>query len=507
MASKGGQSFLTPAFKKSLNQAITDGTRASNATKHAKIQDKQLARVVMDQMRKSPVAFSLNSAKLPVTKNLYLQAILNPEGAKPVGIPDCFSAKTACFVSIFNAQVEFNGNNDFHVVVSPSPYRHVMQIATSTSTRLDLGMWVTAYEQSTRVTLHNQLAGSNDHTEDIPVFTASGGNRNCAFHTGVDSETGKSFARQATGSGSRTGLPIVAGNLVRALTSAHEIAAANCQVQIYTDPGNVLTTGVAGTANVTVTAPAGALFLTKVEILNPAADISRTSLSVVLEDGTAAIPVGKHATTWSSAPELATMLTDFDAYRVVGMSTLMTYQGPPLQSGTISSRLMPPHDDPHSTRLLAHEYSELSSMPDSYVGPANKGTHVLWRPTDLNDLSFRPLSDDAPFTLPHVCITGAVTDASARQFNLRVAALYEVVTTKQLYSRIPSRVAPDEIEQAFILLSGFICATENPSHLKQIINWVKRSYKDISGITKPLIDVLPPQFRPIASAVDNILSS
>lgn len=169
-------------------------------------------------------------------------------------------------------------------------------------------------------------------------------------------------------------------------------------------------------------------------------------------------------------------------FRISALSAWVIYNGAMTSNGQLASAFVETRDDPQSTGLVT--YANLSMIPNSYVGPLNKGSYTFWEPIGIEDLKFHEINyfDE---TMPFIGIAMTANDAAAQEVTIRICAHVELQTTNQVLGPRPSIIEPNLIIEAFKAVRGITNSMENDSHLRKIADIIQKGLNvagDVSGI-------------------------
>ena len=120
-------------------------------------------------------------------------------------------------------------------------------------------------------------------------------------------------------------------------------------------------------------------------------------------------------------------------------------------------------------------YDSIASLPDSYEGPLTMGAYGFWVPTDTKDMQFRDCDTvNTNGDLPALVFAGIVKNPSNAVIRLRTCLVVEAKTYKPYISTTYSLVAPQLIDAAAVALRGIPRIMENPLHLQDIQDFLRK---------------------------------
>lgn len=193
-----------------------------------------------------------------------------------------------------------------------------------------------------------------------------------------------------------------------------------------------------------------------------------------------------------------------EEYRVVGMSTLITFEGDVLYNGgAIAARILEGGET--AGNLGINSYASLASLPNSWEGPLKTGLYSFWKPSDERDMYFRdPEEEDLKGDLPFLVFAGFTTHPANVVVRLRTCLVAEIKTAKPFMSTSFSVVDPKQIADAAILLRGMPQIMENPIHLESIKNFLKGLVEKGERVYEAGAKIAPYAI-PLAKAVGSFL--
>lgn len=257
---------------------------------------------------------------------------------------------------------------------------------------------------------------------------------------------------------------------------------------------------------------AGAVYCRKISLVTSAACLIH---SLTLNMTGAGISLGSTLAGYllQSNPmdDLATYVSDFVAFRPVGLSALTTYRGPALQGGYVATRRFNGVEPPSYSLAPALPYTTLSTRAGAYDGVVNTGSYTFWLPQDPLATTFRPvLTEEDNFSRGYMAIAG-LTSGGAGSIRIRVAFAVEAITYKQKYSPSASLVSPSEIAHALLTLSSMPSAMPNDSHWDNIKSMLrsgaKRAAQKIWDNRSAASQMLAGSGNPQLSAIGKIIQS
>lgn len=182
-------------------------------------------------------------------------------------------------------------------------------------------------------------------------------------------------------------------------------------------------------------------------------------------------------------------------FRISALSAWVIYNGAMTSNGQLASAFVETRDDPQATGLVT--YANLSMVPNSYVGPLNKGSYTFWEPIGVEDLRFHEINyfDE---TMPFIGIAMSANDAAAQEVTIRICAHVELQTTNQVLGPRPSIIEPQLIIDAFKAVRGITNSMENDSHLRKVADIIQKGLNvagDVSGIAATIAAMMgQPEF-------------
>lgn len=445
--------------------------------------------------------------------NPYLHALLDPEDAgKGVGVPDEFAAPTFKCQQIINVPVSVDADNNFAIQVRPTPRYTVGMTGADTTEVYTLANYTIANitNSLTSVIPDHQRDFETEYTQSFLTNSVIGGTD---VVTVIDC---KPVGREGPNVWPYKHKDPSQGYFYRYdpnalininVLSNHDVNAGDIMFNfnLYDRDFNLLSqehignngSGVAWTVPFSLeNYELGSMehtadtyyFLLQDMSVGAFGDTARVLnfqmyLSLSASVYTAAdTPI---ISSWLHCPDIETMTEQFDYVRPVSMSVWCNYRGSVLANDSIASRLCFTGDDALDLESPVLDYNFLSKCSDSYNGPLNAGTYVLWRPTQLIQASSwsRVLSADWNF-LPYVVVSGHMPNEGV--VNLRVVINFEVQTTSTLYQLTPTLYSPDELAHAMLALAHFKPAMENANHRERILSLLKSGGKLLYNNRSPL---------------------
>lgn len=188
---------------------------------------------------------------------------------------------------------------------------------------------------------------------------------------------------------------------------------------------------------------------------------------------------------WQSyqIPDLDMALGLYDSYRVVSMSQFVTYRGSMLDNGGQIAATLFRGGEPPSINDL-YTYDQVSQCrPSAYDGPLIDGSYTYWEPADTHDMDFREPKASNPWLHPYTVCAGVVSEPSqVNSLRLRVVLNFEAISRSQLLHYSDSRVNPQEIAHAAMVLRNRPTSMSNKSHLKTLEDFLKGAMMEIPRV-------------------------
>jgi len=171
-------------------------------------------------------------------------------------------------------------------------------------------------------------------------------------------------------------------------------------------------------------------------------------------------PSNERAINWIPVNDLTLAQTSSKAFRLVGMTILVTNESSDLVNGGSIAGVQIGSD--FSIADGFPDYNKIAELPNAYNGAFKKGTWGFWSPDDSTDMGFRPWGSTK--SLP-VLIASGTMSAIGALLRVEVNAQFEYITESQFLGPSPSRSAVWEIAARAEVLSHIACHfCENPMH-------------------------------------------
>lgn len=402
----------------------------------------------------------------------YLKCLLDPEHFA-TSYPDKYCDKTAVSTFIVNHNLKFDSDGKFFVHVNPTMRDHVVDLTNllpagvytfvaqnnydpavainSSGTKIDYGAIATDILLAQVRTSNNTHYGLNRDTNynyRLPLMTAIGSMDLTSTDLSIFPEYSWDLGTTWTAPPFLGGIATVPVPLATTTVAVRWKAA-----------------GVGATANMTNVGIRLTLTLASSNVgqfVYNASDIDYyNTLTGVLADGTPT----------QDGPI-------YNEYRCVGLSCLLTYEGDTLYNGgNIAGRVVPGGQTPFE--LGWTDYSSIAEFPDSYERPLTMGAYGFWLPTDDKDMFFRKPDQsnyrgDFAGDLPSLVFAGTVKNAANAIIRLRVAMVLEAKVSPSFIPTYYSVVDQHQIETVAIALRGMPRIMENPLHMQDIKDFLKR---------------------------------
>lgn len=195
-------------------------------------------------------------------------------------------------------------------------------------------------------------------------------------------------------------------------------------------------------------------------------------------------------------PALETYYTNYDKYRVVCMSGLLTNTSPTIsQNGVVTSALIRGGQPVNFSG--AYDPERLADFQGMYNGAAAYGTYVVWHPYDEVDMSFKDVSH-VDEDLPFIMITANSADAAGNTptFRLLMFMGLEATTHSQALSVSASPVNDDAVQLAYKIwkVRNYPTATSNDLHsfimdvASKAVNTYNKTMEIYDRIPQPVKD-------------------
>jgi hypothetical protein len=497
------------------------------------------------------------------TGNAYLNALLNPEGVKGIGVPDEVVVPTAKVQSILQTEMTFDSSGNFTAVISPDfnnnllmyedgvdvtdpiPVITLLDVLCSRQEAAVPDIWGTLTPRSAE---HRQDQTRGQHQRYAPTalmangaanFASFGMARPLAFEQATDIynypyrtsilNTGPySYVTHHT--------PLADGNVFVTLTCEYINWA-----EFLADPTAVFTATLLSSSGTNASAPM------LPQDVSPTAIARHSVFQAVLNQSpgeyyqltlTYRAPIAAGVLHMHSlcvqalyahpmsfpfpreaidSPLAVSLNRDVVRYRPVSMSVLVTYFGNMLDNSLISIRHVCNGADAFDyTSGSMFDAGTLAEQPNSYSGPLQKGVYGVWSPASLSSatrwrepFSLRSYDTDDSF----IVVSGNVPSVDARSLRVRVVLNLEFVTNSMLYTSSPYLGVYDEMPDALRAFAMFAQVGENSSHVKRIFDFLsniarlggKMAWKNRANLARA-VGTAQPEFASIASAIADGLS-
>jgi len=130
-------------------------------------------------------------------------------------------------------------------------------------------------------------------------------------------------------------------------------------------------------------------------------------------------------------------------------------------------------------------YDDVDSMPSSEVRPAARGAYVWRKPLDETDLTMRTcltISDTVVYDScwpidrmgPMLAMVVQITNASGQLGRWTFSFTTEFSTTSQWFDCEEAEGTPQDVERALMIIKHVPFMHENPTHMRNILNAVKK---------------------------------
>lgn len=434
----------------------------------------------------------------------YLKCLLNPEQYQS-SYPDKYNDRTAVATFIYNKNITWDPNGNFFVWVNPTMNDHVVQLTN--------GIPAGTY------TFAGSFAGNK-------IAVSAGTAVNCGPLTSGDilaAAVGANYQAWDITANS-------AGDYVYPTLSANgsfwiEWTDVNVAYERSFDLG---VTWASCTSAVAITATVGTAHIRF--RAKPATGDTAVITSFVIRASlplTGSAPTGAPVYTADDVDYYGVLagqdlagnpIADgplYNEYRVVGMSALLTYEGDTLYNGgNITGRVVPGGETPFELGWTS--YSAIAEFPQSYERPLTMGAYGFWLPTDDKDMQFRDMGvsnfrDADPELngdLPSMVFAGTVKNTANAIVRLRVAMVVEAKVTPSFIPTEYSVVDTRQIEAVALALRGIPRIMENPLHLADIKNFLKKVYqtgKKYYDTGRTIYNAVEPFAAPLLTAAGAML--
>lgn len=435
-----------------------------NASAQAKAAERKVLKAEKKAVVKATTRLAKREAKLAGQElmsraaggNDYIRCLVNPEQFQSP-YPDDFCDKTAVCKFIFNKNIEWDSSGNWFAWINPTLKNQVYTTTTASGS----------------VQFHTAKAFTGVSTNAVPTFPGTCPNL-------VSDTVLLSTKKPAE-------IPI----------TPHMVSGVMCQaIQLYQGfkgaiSGNLYLNWPAGDGVTWQYQINGSGTWTSATSGNPIALASATNVIIgaITTGGTGAaspttLSIGLNMSGLVNQvvispfdnDYLGDLLTSeiFEEYRVVGMSTLVTYEGDTLYNGgNISGRVVNGGQNPFELGWLT--YSDIAELPESYERPMTMGAYNYWLPTDTKDMYFRDVdTTNADGDLPSFIVAGTVKNTANAVLRLRVCMVVEAKTYKPYVSTSYSVVDRSQIDAAVHALQGLPRVMENPLHLEDIRKFLRK---------------------------------
>lgn len=388
--------------------------------------------------------------------NPYLKCLLNPEQWQS-SYPDNYGEKTAVCKFVTNRTLSWDGDGNYWVAINPTLPDHIL-------TKPPLAQTAGTYAY---VSMTNYFP---------PTIVKVGPGAVLALSEAKGAKDLIGNTKSLPSSGSTLLLP-------KAMTAAGELYLANSDagtawsVSFTDSSGGLISTSVVTAGNPVPTVVPQTAYGLSVTVTTASGVVAVNSLKISLSlaepasaSGNVTLPIQNYSdivTGVSTAPI-------FEEVRVVGMSALLTYEGDTLYNGgNITGRVVSGGDTAMALGWM--DYASIASLPDSYESPLTLGAYGYWVPTDTKDMQFHEASlDNSTGDLPSLVFAGVVRNVNNAVIRLRTCTVIEAKTYKPYISTSYSMVAPELIDAAAVALRGIPRVMENPLHLDDIKDFLKK---------------------------------
>lgn len=417
--------------------------------------------------------------------NMYLKTLLNPEQYQ-TSYPDSYDKKTAVVQFILNRTLQVDPEEGFYLEVHPTLKGHVVTDSVNAAVTKRFLSVNTFIPKGFPI----KSAGPNTN---IPIAAPSNPDDNTTLNL-IDGATFElpKLAADASIYAKWVSTSDANVSLYATTQAGVNIALTNDNTTPAVIPA--ATTSLAITAAVTGGGAPQALQTLYFSIITPVLNLS-TDL--------AHLDVTSYPDLVGGSPGDGTSPI-CEEYRVVGMSTLVTFEGDVLYNGgAITARCLDGGETAGGLGLKS--YSTIAGTPGSFEGPLKTGIYSFWKPTDDRDMYFRdPKAEDLSGDLPSLVCAGYSTHADNVIIRLRTCMVVEMKTVKPFMSTSYSVVDPKQIADAAVLLRGIPRIMENPIHLESIKNFLGSLLKKGEQMYEAGAKIAPYAI-PLAKAVGSFL--
>lgn len=463
--------------------------------------------------------------------NPYLHALVDPEGCDPISYPDEFDRLTATWKSIINVPLPYNNNavgsnwpvGAFYVINKPSlinPLIYLTDYGAEPDARYtllvdghadDVGLFplvntrsglrrqpglVLTVDWQNLVGKANYQAGPDDRTSYTDVLAPP-----CKF----DTPTGLAYGYPAAlGAGTTAVFNVSLGTNITGPVKVRYISqdTTGATTNLTVDPNNP--NNWTGTLN----------FVGSGERALPGVGY-QICIADQAADG-AFVPMVSAEVSWYSAVHYKsfkimdeeTALDLVSQYRVVSMSDLITYRGNQIESaGPITGVLYRGGESAQQNGLWSYE--NISQVPGSYDGYVFNGLYAFWKPSNEEDMLMREPDALTEWKHPYIVMFGRVdTGTTVEKLRLRTCINYEAITASQILGQRKPLIMPRLIEDATVKLRNFPSVMENPVHVKEIRDFLRRTVSnglDYGGKIFSWFNDNKSWIMPAASAVGTLM--
>jgi hypothetical protein len=520
-------------MKKQNKKSQNNQSLVSEAEVKRRLRQSRAAQNVANQRQKAPksVRNVVKSQAPREAKNPYFMALVAPEYAKRVGLPDEFSGLTHVAMVITERDLTFDSNGRSAGLITCDPKGLVRITDTvvvkpeeNTEGFRDSGAILRSPVNSNFITglpqaIIDAVTAVTGDTYDLNKSTvAAAGN---GVMVGVIDDLCNSLTPVSIQLvvGAYTypvvGIPATAASACNVVVSTADAVANNVKAfGVYVTAAGAIeviesTTkkGPIGTCTVT---PTNGIYLIAYGVAP--AQVSTYYLTAMNFRIGGAVSADyqslrKHNIGKPSGEEYNIMLSSgLEDARIVGQSAWLQYNGSLTSNGRITcGQLQEPVRADSGNFAPNLDRAELAATPGFYSGPLAKGGYCFWRPHHISDKEFYPVEDPRPRSCP-LAFNIEANDANAQNVTLRVATMIEFKTTSQIFGPKPSVVNELYIQDAQARLGGVPSGMENDFHWRTIAALVGKGLTRF-GKAAAIMAPVSGEFSPVVGSVSMAAST
>jgi hypothetical protein len=187
-----------------------------------------------------------------------------------------------------------------------------------------------------------------------------------------------------------------------------------------------------------------------------------------------------------NSTEFKVLEENFTEFRPIGCSAWAKYASGFVFNGLLSTCCIKDGSNPFVDFDISPEF--VNSIPGSYSGDLQSGAYDIYKPVDLDDVTFRDVDYDAMFRSPYFILHFQGTQPEASYaMRLRTCLHMETLTSSQMWPRsCVVSVPKDLLVEAISDLQDYPSCGENATHLRKIFSAMRRITRGVAR--NPMLD-------------------